>query len=78
MSLSLMTMMGYQRPTRHEKYVIKETVKILRFHRYSIGYSCPTNPSEKNHDMAIDGIIKNLNKVLARPTREDRVIETCK
>jgi len=66
--------MGRQDPTRNEKYVIRETIKILQFRRYSIGYSCPTNPSEKNHDTTIDDISKNLKKILARPTREDRAM----
>lgn len=76
MSLSLLTMMGSQRPTRHEKYVIEECIKIVRYNKY------PTDEIEadfeKKHNESLDGIIQDLKKVLARPTREDRTMIVCK
>ena len=76
MSLSLITMMGNQNPTRHEKYVIRECIKIIRYNKYSedeieAGF-------EKIHNKSLDDMIKDLGKILARPIREDRVIEKAK
>jgi len=71
MSLSLMTMMGFQKPTRHEKYIIGECIKIVRYNKY------PTDEImanfEEKHNESLDGIIQDLKKVLARPTREDQI-----
>ena len=76
MSLSLMTMMGFQRPTRHEKYVMEECIKIVRYNKYPADEIMAD--FEKKHNESLDGIIQDLKKVLARPTREDRVmITTC-
>lgn len=75
MSLSLMTLMGYQRPTRHEKYIMRECIKIIRYNKY------PDDEIEadfeKKHNESLDNIIRDLGKVLARPIREDRVMVVC-
>lgn len=70
MSLSLMTMLGFQRPTRHEKYVIGEAIKILRFNKYPCGISDIVTPMEKTHNKTLDHIAKELNKILKRKVRE--------
>ncbi len=65
MSLSLMALMGYQRPTRHEKYVIGECIKVIRYYKY------PEDEIEahfeKIHNKSLNNIIKNLEKNLSMP-----------
>ena len=76
MSLSLMTIMGFQKPTRHEKYVIGECIKIIRYNKY------PKDEIEadfeKKHNKILNDMITDLKKVLARPIREDRITERTK
>lgn len=76
MGLSLMTMMGHQKPTRHEKYVIGECIKVIRYNKY------PEDEIDarfkKMHNRSLDNIIKDLAKILARPVREDRIIGKAK
>ena len=57
MSLSLLTMLGRQNPTRDEKYIAKECIKIVQ-------YSKRHNSQEE-----LDNLVENLNKIVARPIR---------
>lgn len=66
MSLSLMTLMGNQKPTRDEKYIISQTIKILRFNRYP---EDDATPMMRAHNKPLDQIIKDLKKVLNKEVR---------
>ena len=59
MSLSLLTMLGRQNPTRDEKYIAKECIKIVQ-------YSKRHNSQEE-----LDNLVENLNKIVARPIRNN-------
>ncbi len=65
MSLSLMTLMRYQKPTNDERYILKECIKILRFNKYPCGISDVVTPMEKTHNETLDHIAKELKKILA-------------
>ena len=76
MGLSLMTIMGRQKPTRHEKYVIEECIKIIRYNKYSKDKI--KTRFKKMHNRSLDNIIKDLGKILARPIKEGRIIKKAK
>ena len=59
MSLSLLTMLGRQNPTKDEKYIAKECIKIVQ-------YSKRHNSQEE-----LDNLVENLNKIVARPIRNN-------
>jgi len=59
MSLSLLTMMGRQNPTRDEKYIAKECIKIVQYSKHH------------NSKKELDDIVENLNKIVARPIRNN-------
>jgi len=51
---------------------MEECIKIVRYNKYPVDEI--EADFEKKHNESLDGIIKDLQKVLARPTREDRVM----
>lgn len=70
MSLSLMTLMGYQKPTKDEKYVIKEAIKILRFFKHPIRDGYPLSTIEKTQNEIPNHIIGELKKTLDKEVRK--------
>jgi len=69
MSLSLMTLLGHQKPTRDEKYVISQTIKILRFNKYPEPENNSMSPTSKSHNDTLEHIITELKKTLNKEIR---------
>ncbi len=70
MSLSLMTFLGNQNPTRDEKYVISQAIKILRFHKYPKHENNIISLIAKENNKTLDNIIIDLKKTLNKEVRE--------